>query len=109
VVILVGIDWKEAKMAAANTALSQDTDTAMLEAMVEPEPGSGRDKARLKDYGTPVWALIAELQANDWDIAEVARAYRVPETAVRAAIHYYEGNKPFIDAFLLLNSDANDF
>jgi uncharacterized protein (DUF433 family) len=53
--------------------------------------------------------LIAELQATGWDIAEVARAFRVPENAVQAAIRYYERNKPFVDAFLLLNSEANEF
>ena len=94
---------------ATNPTLETPIGATELDAMVEPEPGSGRDKARLMDYGTPVWALIAELQANGWDIAEVARAYRVPDIAVQAAIHYYERNKRFVDAFLLLNSEANEF
>ena len=94
---------------ATNPTLVTPVDAIDLDALVEPEPGSGRDKARLKDHGVPVWALIAELQANGWDIAEVARAYRVPKIAVQAAIHYYQSNKQFIDAFLLLNSEANEF
>jgi uncharacterized protein (DUF433 family) len=96
-------------MATTKSNATPVLDRAVLDAMVEPEPGRGRDRARLKDSGVPVWALIAELQANNWDIAEVARAYRIPEIAVRAAIRYYENNKPFIDAFLLLNSEANEF
>jgi uncharacterized protein (DUF433 family) len=67
------------------------------------------DKARIKDYGIPVWALIAALQRTDGDSQNVADAYGIPVVAVRAAIHYYERNRPFIDAFLLLNSEANEF
>lgn len=96
-------------MTTMRGSLSPTLEDDALGAMIEPEPGRGRDRARLREFGVPVWAMIAELQANGWDVVEVARAYRVPEVAVRAAIHFYEGNKPFIDAFLLLNSDANDF
>ncbi len=95
-------------MATANTD-TRDTDAAVLEALVEPEPGAGRDKARLKEHGIPVWALISALRETAGDIEKVADAYRIPVVAVQAAIHYYERNRPFIDAFLLLNSEENEF
>ena len=95
-------------MASNPTSVAPMTDAA-LDEMVEPEPGSGRDKARLKEYGIPVWALIAALRRTDGDTDKVASAYRIPVVAVQAAIRYYDRNKPFIDAFLLLNSEANEF
>jgi uncharacterized protein (DUF433 family) len=66
----------------------------------------GRHNARLVHYGRPVWALIADLQGNGWDVAQTARDYALPEEAVRAAIAYYEADPKYIDAFLLLNRDA---
>ena len=95
-------------MASNPTFVAPITDAA-LDEMIEPEPGSGRDKARLKDHGIPVWALIAALHRTDDDIDKVAAAYGIPAVAVQAAIRYYERNKPLIDAFLLLNSEANEF
>ena len=66
----------------------------------------GRHRARLVHYGRPVWALIAHLQGNGWDVAQTARDYALPEEAVRAAIAYYEADPKYIDAFLLLLDDA---
>ena len=66
----------------------------------------GRHNARLVHYGRPIWALIADLQGNDWNVAQTARDYALPEEAVRAAVAYYEADPKYIDAFLLLNRDA---
>ena len=89
---------------------TEEDDPDVLDAMVERGRHVGeRDEARLAEYGTPVWALIAYLNGPDGGIARTAAAYHLPEIAVRAAIHYYERNRPFIDARLLLNSEANDF
>lgn len=66
----------------------------------------GRHRARLIDYGRPIWALISYLQGNDWDVAQTAQDYALPEEAVRAAIAYYEADPRYIDAFLLLLDDA---
>ena len=89
---------------------NMEDDPDVLDAMVEQGPHvGGRDEARLAEYGTPVWALIAYLNGPDGGIARTAAAYHLPEIAVRAAIRYYERNRPFINARLLLNSDANDF
>lgn len=66
----------------------------------------GRHRARLVRYGRPVWALIMDLQGNDWDVARTARDYALPEAAVRAAVANYEADPRYIDAFLLLLDDA---
>lgn len=63
----------------------------------------GRHRARLVEFGVPVWALIAHLQGNGWDAAGTAADYDVPEEAVRAAIAYYEADPQDIDAFLRQN------
>ncbi len=66
----------------------------------------GRHRARLVHYGRPIWALIAYLQGNNWDVPQTARDYDLPEEAVRAAVAYYEADPQYIDAFLLLLDDA---
>jgi uncharacterized protein (DUF433 family) len=77
-----------------------------LDAMVEQDPRRpGRHNARMRDYGTHVWALIAALQGNNWDMTRVAAEYHMPEVAIRAAIRYYEQNREFIDAELLLQHE----
>ena len=76
--------------------------------MIAQDPLGGRDRARLAEYGTPIWALIAYLQGPNGGIAETAAAYQIPEIAVHAALRYYERNREFIDARILLNSAAND-
>jgi len=89
------------------TTKSGTVDTERLAAMVEQDPRQpGRHNARLKDYGTHVWAIIAYLQGTDWDIAKVARDHEVSEDAVRAAIQYYEQNRELIDAELLLQDEV---
>jgi uncharacterized protein (DUF433 family) len=77
-----------------------------LDAMVEQDPRRpGRHNARMRDYGTHVWALIAALQGSNWNIDQVAKEYHIPEVAIRAAIRYYERNREFIDAELLLQHE----
>lgn len=65
----------------------------------------GKHRARLAEHEVPVWALIAHLQGNAWDIPRTAADYAIPEEAVRAAVDYYRSEPRFIDAFLLLNED----
>ncbi len=83
-----------------------EVDAAALDAMIEPDPNQGRGYSRLTEYGTPVWALINRLgEPTGENIARVAAEYQVPEIAVRAAIRYYERNKPYVDAVILLHNE----
>jgi|SRR5579884_621295 len=80
---------------------------ADLGAMVEQDPNRpGRDRARLVGYGIPVWAIVGHLQGLDGDVAQVAHDYAIPETAVRAAIAYYEEYHAAIVARLAINAAA---
>ena len=93
-------------MAVPKPEIGQEIDEAALDAMVAPDPIRGRSRARLIDAGTPVWALINRMgEPTPEHIARVAREYRISELEVRAAIRYYERNKPCIDAFILLNNE----
>jgi uncharacterized protein (DUF433 family) len=67
--------------------------------------GRGLSDARLREYGTPVWALIGYLRAVGGDIDRVASDYEIPREAVEAALAYYERHKALIDARLLLNAE----
>jgi hypothetical protein len=83
-----------------------EVDEAALDAMVEPDPNQGRGYARLTESGTPVWALINRMgEPTPENIARVASEYLVPEVVVRAAIRYYERNKPYVDAIILLHNE----
>jgi uncharacterized protein (DUF433 family) len=78
-------------------------------ALIEQDPYSpGRHNARLTESGTHVWAIIAYLQATNWNIAEVARDYAVSEASIRAAIEYYEAHRNLIDADLLLRDEEQN-
>jgi uncharacterized protein (DUF433 family) len=66
-------------------------------------PG-GQADARLREYGVPVWALIAQLRALDGNLEQLASDYDLPREAVQAALAYYRCHKEYIDARVLLNS-----
>jgi uncharacterized protein (DUF433 family) len=66
-------------------------------------PG-GRADARLRDFGVPIWALVVHLGATGNDRGQLARDYQLPPSAVEAALAFYEQNKEYIDARILLNS-----
>ena len=79
------------------------------EIVVVPDPHRlGRDRVRLEPYGIPVWALIAHLQGVEWDAAQAAADYGIPEFAVSVAIDHYRAEPQYIDAFLLLNRSTFD-
>ena len=65
----------------------------------------GRHKARLREHGVSVWALIGQLRVRNDDVDLVARDYELPREAVEAALAYYRRNRKHIDAWLLLNSE----
>jgi uncharacterized protein (DUF433 family) len=85
----------------------RQTPHQQVRTLVGPDPNRpGPDRARLVDYGVPVWALIAHLQGLDGDISLVARDYMIPEEAVVAALAYYVEHQEAIDARIAINSAA---
>ena len=83
-----------------------ELDDAALEAMVEPHPDKGRPYARLVEYGTPIGVLINRMgEPTPENIARVAWEYQIPEEAVHAALRYYERNKKFVDAVIILHNE----
>jgi uncharacterized protein (DUF433 family) len=77
----------------------------LIEQHIDANPrGLGPAEARLLEYGTSVWALVAYLEACGGDVEAVATDYEVPMEAVEAALAYYRRNKAIIDARLTLNS-----
>ena len=87
-----------------------ELDDEALDAMVEPHPDNGRPYARLTEYGTPIWVLINRMgEPTPENIARVAWEYQIPEEAVHAALHYYERNKRFIDAVIIINNEPFGF
>lgn len=77
---------------------------ALIAKYIEPHPAKpGRAFARVKTRGVPVWALVAFLTDDFSNADEVASDYAIPREAMEAAIAYYQQNKAYIDAWLLLN------
>ena len=78
----------------------------LIACYIEDDPlQPGPADARLKDYGTAVWALVSYLdRAVHGDIEQAAMDYDVPVEAVQAALAYYHRHKAPIDARILLNA-----
>lgn len=62
-------------------------------------------RARLREWGVSVWAIIGYLRIYEGDKARVAESYQVPLEAIEAAIAYYHLHRNVIDARILLNSE----
>lgn len=83
-----------------------ELDEAALDAMVEVPPDRGRPYARLAEYGTPIWVLINRMgEPTPDNIARVAWEYGLPDVAMQAALRFYERNKKFIDAVIIINNE----
>jgi hypothetical protein len=81
----------------------------LIETYIEQDPWElGRDRARVKEYGVSVAAIITALLYAGGDLYVVAEEYELPEDAVRAAVYYYALNKQVVDARLLLNWAIDD-
>lgn len=81
-------------------------DEAELDAMVEPHPDGGRPYARLVESGISIWALINRMgDPTAENIHRVALEYDLPEAVIHAAVRYYERNKKFIDAVIIINNE----
>jgi uncharacterized protein (DUF433 family) len=86
---------------------AQRTPAQQMNEMIGPDPHRpGPDRARLIEYGIPVWALIAHLQGLDGDLSQVAHDYEIPEDAVVAALAYYLPHKAAIDTRIAINAAA---
>ena len=98
---------KDKKMATLKpSSPATELDDATLDAMVELHPDHGRPYARLVEYGTPSWVLINRMgEPTPENIARVAWEYQIPESAVHAALRYYDRNKRFIDAFIVITNE----
>jgi hypothetical protein len=86
--------------------ISEDEADALIAQYIRGDPARhGRDRARTgsEEWTTPVWQVIAYLQAAN--IPTVAYEYDVSEEAVRAAIAYYRRHRALIDARILLQNE----
>lgn len=63
----------------------------------------GRADARLRRSGVSVWAIVAYLPVYQHDLDQVAEHFGITHDEVEAALAYYERNKAYIDARLVLN------
>lgn len=93
-------------MARTDTQSPEQAMASALDLTVALDPiRPGVERARLVEYGIPVWALIGDMgrgedEMDDDEIARVASDYMIPEEAVRAAVAYYREHRHAIDAFL---------
>jgi uncharacterized protein (DUF433 family) len=81
-----------------------DRDEELISQHVERHPiKRGIADARLREFGTPIWALAGYYLGMGCDIERVAADYDLPIEAVVAALAYYRRHKAVIDARI----DAN--
>ena len=79
---------------------------ALIERHIEPHSDPrkyGEEWYRLRERGTPVWAIIGALLPDGSNADEVAYDYGVSREAVEAARLYYIRHRAAIDALRLLN------
>jgi uncharacterized protein (DUF433 family) len=63
----------------------------------------GRADARLKESGVSVWAIVSYLDVYEGDLDKVAWHFELSQEELDAALAYYQRNKPYLDARVLLN------
>jgi hypothetical protein len=81
-------------------------DDSDLAEYIEQDPHRpGRHNARFVEHGHHVWAIIAYLRGNSWDVTQTAQAWNMTETTVRAAMLYYERHRDLYDAYFLLEEE----
>jgi hypothetical protein len=68
--------------------------------LLERHPNESPMDVRVRRTGTPVWAVVGNLIANDWDLKESEGAYLLTAEEVTAVVRYYEEYRSFIDARL---------
>ncbi len=81
------------------------SDEELIARYIEQDPHRpGLDRARLKEYAVPVWALIGYLHTPGADVERVAADYDVPLEAAQAALAYYRRHQAPIDAWIAANN-----
>lgn len=81
-----------------------DDEGRLIARHVEADPNRpGPGDVRLVDSAVPVWAVIGQLAANGWKVADAAADYAIPLCEVTAALAYYQRNRATIDARLAAN------
>ena len=91
---------------ARDTTANED---ALIARHIEPHSDprkSGAAWYRLKEHGTPVWAIIGALLPDGSNADEVAEDYYTSREAVEAARLYYLRHRRDVDALLTLNGAA---
>jgi uncharacterized protein (DUF433 family) len=89
-----------------STKLSDDE---LIERYIEPNPhGRGRANARVIPSWVPVWALIGNLPASNYDPRDLADAYKISVEEVEAALAFYRRYAWLIDARLEMNAGTRD-
>jgi uncharacterized protein (DUF433 family) len=72
--------------------------------LIERNPHEmGPMNVRVRRTKTPVWAVVGNLMANNWDLKESEGAYLLTAEEVAAVVRYYEEYGSFIDARLTEN------
>lgn len=88
----------------SGTPPKQDDDS-IISLYIEKKPyASGRTDAYLKDSGVPVWAIVGHWKAVGKSVTTASGDYEIPESAVEAALAYYDRHQTEIDARLAENA-----
>ena len=67
-----------------------------------PPPADGAE-AKVLPRGVAVWVVVAQLELEQGNVAEVQAAYELPREAVEAAVAYYQQHRVEIDARIAAN------
>jgi hypothetical protein len=85
--------------------MSADEDLLIAHYIEDDPYRPGPADARLKEYGTAIWALISYMdRALGGDVEQTAADYEVPVAAVEAARAYYNRHRELVDARIALNA-----
>jgi uncharacterized protein (DUF433 family) len=85
---------------------SANTLDELVDYWIAPDPYHlGRHNFVIRESRLHVWAIIADLEGSNWDVAAVAKARDLPEDAIRAAIAFREQHRALFDADQLLREE----
>jgi uncharacterized protein (DUF433 family) len=77
--------------------------------LIERNPHkSGPGNVRVRRTATPVWAVVGNLIAHNWDLEESEGVYLLTPEEVAAVVRYYEEYGSYIDARLTENPGGEE-